>query len=228
MSFILDLIIVAIIAIAVIITAKKGFVKTVFRLVGLVLAVLLSLYLSSPIANFIYEKAVEPAISKTIQTTIIENTSEKVITVKEKIADALPAFVRNNIGEPEQIFDNTVFSSENNEQTAKNICDSIVKTPATAFIKTLVTIILIVILSIVAVWLAKLLNGIFSFSVIGKLNSTLGGVLGLVSGCAYAMLFVVATAFIISLTGGFWIFNKEAIGETYIYKTVIELIGFNI
>ena len=53
MSYILDAIIVLIIVITVVLSAKKGFVCTLIEVIGLIAAIVIAISLSSPISNFI-------------------------------------------------------------------------------------------------------------------------------------------------------------------------------
>lgn len=228
MSWILDAIIVAIIVLSVIITAKKGFVKTVFRIVGLVCAIVLSFTLSGKVSSFIYEKTVEPALCKTIEATINKNSGSQIAELSEKIVENLPFFIKNNIDS----IDSSALSEDSGEssaaQIAKSFCDKVIKAPAMSFTKIIVTVVLLALLTVAFMFLANLLNKLFSFSIVGKLNRTLGGVLGLISGCTAALVFILAAVLLSSLTGGFLCFKKEYIEASYIFNTVLKYLPFSI
>ena len=70
MWWILDIIIVAIIGVFVIISAKHGFARTVIEVVGYFLAIYLAFAIGGVLANALYDSAIEPAISKTIAEKI--------------------------------------------------------------------------------------------------------------------------------------------------------------
>ena len=64
MSIILDLIIVFTILLFIIMSARKGFVRTLIEVVGFVAAIAVALSISTPVSDFIYEKTVTTIMSK--------------------------------------------------------------------------------------------------------------------------------------------------------------------
>ena len=64
MWFILDFLVVAIVLLYVVISAKRGFMKTVIELVGFFVSVYLAFAVGGMIAEAAYDSAVEPAIVK--------------------------------------------------------------------------------------------------------------------------------------------------------------------
>ena len=67
MSFILDLIVIAIIIVFALISAKKGFVRTIIEIVGFVLVILFANNVSPVLSNVTYDKLIEPAIIESIE-----------------------------------------------------------------------------------------------------------------------------------------------------------------
>ena len=211
MSIIIDLIIVAIILVTALISAKQGFVRAVVEVAGFVAAVLVAFSVSAPLADITYEKVIEPPILSTAQTA-------------DSVWESLPSFITDNSEKlgitKEHIEKIVVESTLSSTDTALNeISQKAVKPVATGILETLYAVILIVVLLFVVKILAKLLNKAFSFSVVGKLNRTLGGLLGVVKGLAIALIVCEIVVLIISFTdNGIWIFNNENIDKTYIFK----------
>lgn len=217
MTFILDLVVLAIIVLFIIISVKKGFVKTLVEFVGLLLAVYFSITLSGPLANFVYEKAVEPSVSAAITTAIENAEASAESTVKESVYNSLPSFVSNKI-------DLSDFEIGVGDAAANEICANVVKPLAISFFKAIFTLLLFIILNIAVKFLAKIINKIFSFKLLGTLNRVLGGVLGLVKGIIFAVIFVIVTEIIISLTGGFFIFTQAAVDSSVIFSLVAKFL----
>ena len=217
MNFVLDLIILAIIVVCALISAKKGFVKTIIRLVGWVLALVLSITFSGPLAELTYSKAVEPAVVSAIDGVVSEVVEGAEGAVKEQVYETLPEFIKNNI-------DISEFEISNDGSIAKSITESAVQPIATTLLRAIFSIILFIVLSIAAGFLAKVLNKIFSFSILGKANKILGGVVGAVQGIIFAVVFVLVVTVIVSLTGGFLIFTPEAIEKTVIFNLIAKLL----
>jgi len=80
MNFILDLIILLIIALSTFIGYKKGLIKVAFSLVSFILAIALSVVLYKPISNFIIEYT---PIDDYIEQTISQRLTSPEITVEE-------------------------------------------------------------------------------------------------------------------------------------------------
>ena len=70
-----------------------------------------------------------------------------------------------------------------------------------------------------------MLDKVFSMSLVGKINKTLGGVLGLVRGIAIAVVFAFLINLLISLTGGFLCFTQEAVDSSNIFKLILEVLS---
>lgn len=217
MTFILDLIVLVIIVLFVIFSVKKGFVKTLIEFVGLLLAIYLSITISSPLSNFVYDKAVEPTVSVAIGTAIENTGNAAETTIKEAVYNSLPGFISNNI-------DLSQIEIGSGETAAQDICDNLVKPLSISFFKALFTLVLFIVLNIVVKLLAKIINKIFSFRILGTLNRVLGGVLGLIKGIIFAVIFVIVTQILISLTGGFFIFTKEAVDASVIFGLVAKIL----
>ena len=226
MSIIIDLIIVAIILVTALISAKQGFVRAVVEVAGFVAAVLVAFSVSAPLADITYEKVIEPPILSSVS----ENAAQSTAQTADSVWESLPSFITDNSEKlgitKEHIEKIVVESTLSSADTALNeISQKAVKPVATGILETLYAVILIVVLLFVVKILAKLLNKAFSFSVVGKLNRTLGGLLGVVKGLAIALIVCEIVVLIISFThNGIWIFNNENIDKTYIL-ILLKLIG---
>ncbi len=225
MGIILDLIIVAIIAVTVIISAKQGFVKTVIEVVGFLLAVYVSFTFSAPVANFVYDKAVSPTVMTAIEQGVEETTTDAAKSVYEK----LPKFIKNNLeffGVSDEELTNHVNSSLGGgaASVAETVSEKVVEPIVVSVIKTLVSVILFVVLMFVVRILAKMLNKLFSFSVVGTLNRVLGGMLGAVKGVIFAAVFCAVAIFVGALAGGK---ISEAVESSYICNYLNALLGVN-
>ena len=91
-SLILDLIVVAIILFCILHSAKKGFVKVVVGVVGLIAAYMLAFTVSTPLANITYDKFIEP----TMVNAVNESTDTQTDSAQTKAWDAIPEFITKN------------------------------------------------------------------------------------------------------------------------------------
>ncbi len=225
MHLLIDLILVVLVLLTALISAKQGFVKIAVEVAGFVVAVLIALSISQPLADFTYQKTIEPAILNSVTDIAQDSTATSV----NEIWDNLPKFIQNNadkMGVSKESLQTTI--SHNTQDTLKttitNISQNVLKPAISGILETVFSVILIIVLLFLVRILAKLINKVFSFSVVGKLNRVLGGTIGIVKGMIIAFLVCEIIVLIISLTdNGIWIFNNENIQKTFIFKFLINL-----
>ena len=228
MSFILDAIIILIVLLFIILSAKKGFVRTLIEVIGFVAAIVIAFTFSSPIANMTYDKIIQPSVVKTVENVANDGVSSATGAV-DAVWEKMPSFItessffdlsKDNITATVQNK-----AAESSTQLAQNISDSFVKPVTTKLLSVLISVVLVVVLLFVVKILAKYINKLFTFSVVGDINKTLGGILGLVKGAAVAVVFCLIISLILSFTkDGFLIFTYDAINSSYIFKF---LMGFS-
>ncbi len=210
MSIILDLIVLAIVALFAFLSAKKGFVRTLIEIVGFVLVILFANSVSPMLSNATYDKLIEPAIIESVQNINIEENANLITQVN------LPDFVSKILGEgiDLQAFQATVQENINNgvESAVSSASQAVIKPVVTGVITIIYALIIIVVLLIVVSFLATLINKLFSFSLIGKANKILGAVLGVIKGIIISAVFCSVVSLIVSLTpNGFLRFTPTAI-----------------
>ncbi len=230
MSIILDLIIVAIIVLMVLLSAKRGFVRVAIELVGFILAVFISFTISTPLAGTTYDKLIEPKIVSVVTETVGDVAIGSADSAANHVWEGMPDWIKNNA-------DKFGFSKENidkeiNENLTNGV-DSIVLSVSQKDLRPIVTkplgIIYSLIFSLVLIQLvkplAKLINKLFTFSVIGKLNRILGGTVGLLKGILFASLLCIFVSLIVSFSAnGFLGITQEVIEKSWFF----DILTFNI
>jgi len=219
MSVVIDLIIVGIVLLTVLISAKQGFVRVVVETVGFVAAVIVAFSFSAPLADVTYDKVIEPPVLNSIS----QNTAQGTAQMAASVWESLPSFITENaeqLGITKDFIEKEVVkgSLSSSDNALQDLSQNAIKPVATGILETLYAIILIVVLLIIVKILAKLLNKAFSFSIVGKLNSTLGGLVGVIKGIAIALIVCEIITLVISFASDIWIFNNENIDKTYIFK----------
>lgn len=220
MVYVIDLIVVGIILLVTLISAKQGFVRTVLDVVGFVAAVVIAFTASQPLADITYDKFIEPSIVNSIEETVSSSTNDTVDNLWENI----PSFITENgkdFGLSKESIKDMLSTGTQGDANATviSMSQNTIKPVCTGIIGTVFAVILMIVLLIIVRILAKLLNKVFSFSVVGKINTTLGGVLGVIKGLVIALLVCEIIVLIISFTdNGIWIFNNENINKTVVFK----------
>lgn len=221
MSVILDLLVLLIIVLFIFLSAKKGFVRTLIEIVGFVLVILLANAISRPLADITYDKAVEPAIVKSVEGI----ASKDIAEVSDKVYHNVPSLLQNVLNEG-NVYNNLKASLSENidngvETAVVNASKKVLKPVAASVLSMIFSILITIILLFVVGIIAKLVNKLFSFSFVGTANKVLGGVLGIVKGTGVASIVCTVLAVAVSLTGGFFIFKPDVIEKTFLFKMLI-------
>ncbi len=227
MALAVDISIVLIIALIVWRSAVHGFVRTVIEVVGYVLSAIIALSLSSVIADAVYDNMLRPKVISAVQTAADE-TSVSAENFAEGVWDNLPSFISGTVeffGSKEDAIGGIGSCvQKGGNSAAQNIADKAVKPIAINLVRTLSSTIMFIILLAVVKFLAKAVNRMFSIPVIGSINATLGGVIGVAKGfvLVFVLVFVIRIA-VNAMSGEFWIFNDKLINETYLFRFVYDL-----
>ncbi len=228
MSIIIDLIVVVIIAIMALISAKRGFVRVAIETLGFIAAIIVGLTLSTTLADVTYNKLIEPAIVSSVGSVAENATGDSA----DEVWDSMPDFIKNNADKvginkdsiKQELTDNIGDSA--NEMII-SISQNTIKPMAVSILKALYSVILILVLLVVVKFLARIVNKMFNVSILGKINNILGGSLGIIKGLIIAWIFCTALSLVISFTtNGIWIFNDSNIEKTYIFKFLTDVIKF--
>ena len=89
MNLLIDLIVIAIVGLSVLISAKRGFVKVLIEVAGFVAAIIVTFTISTPLADNTYDKIIEPPIVEAAVNAVGESAQHEAW-------NALPEFVTEN------------------------------------------------------------------------------------------------------------------------------------
>ncbi|MBP3389501.1 MAG: CvpA family protein, partial [Clostridia bacterium] len=111
MAYVLDLLVILVFGLMVFIGYKRGVVKSLARLIGLIAAVVVAITFSGPVANAVYDGAVGPAIEEAVAAKIDEGEDATSIELRsgvESVLEALPTpllnlMKNNHIGTVDEI-----------------------------------------------------------------------------------------------------------------------------
>lgn len=226
MWILLDLIVVAIILVYVLISAKRGFVKTAIEFVGFALSIYLAFTIGGALSNGIYEKSIEPAVVNAAVNSVGETAGDGIDDAVESTWNALPEYIIK-LADNFDITSDTLRESikdaaiDTNQVApiAKEASVTVLKPIVVPLVQTAIGVIIFVILMFVVKLLARVVNKAFSVPIVGGLNKTLGGVLGLGKGVLIAAVVVIIINTIVSFSvDGFLFFTTENIDNSIIFK----------
>ncbi len=223
-SVLIDGILLIIVALFVITSAKRGFVRVVVEAVGIVAAVIFTLTVCTPLSIATYDKIIEPPIVNAASEQMHDTVEETVDNIVEKLPDFLQSYIESSGIADQIVSENKGEISVTAEEYIAEISQNSIKPVTVKILSTIYSVIIFTLSFIIIKVLANLLNKTFSFSIIGKLNSTLGGLCGLVKGVAFVFLICCVIKFLLPITdNGIWIFNAQNIEQTHIFRFLISL-----
>ena len=227
MDFIVDAIIIAIIAIVIVRSSKKGFVSSLIDTFAMIIATIVSYMFTPEVSQFIYDSFIKNSVSKGFEkvlddmntnTAVADKVDAMIASLPESavnLADSLGIINLNSIGAGIHmsgvIDDNQLITTVLND-FAYNVMITITKI--------VVFFILFVVATLVLRMVSNFLENINKIPLIGKLNSTLGGVLGVAK--ALIIIIVVCTVMYFIISSSDNVDLVGAISGSKIYNFVTE------
>ncbi len=192
---IVDIILVAVIGLIIFISAKRGFILTVFDLASGIVACILAKFISPPVAQVIYDSAVKEAVIGFLsqEFTNVENTVAAFMSDASSMFGFLPenivGFAQNaGLLDFSSISHSLISSITTVEQLEAGIVGPVVVSIINIFSFGIISFVLLIALRIVGVLVSKLVT----VTKLGeKLNTSLGAVFGILKGVVYAFLLAV-------------------------------------
>ncbi len=228
MAIILDILIVAIIALSVYLAYKKGLIKTLFSLVGGIAAVVLAVSLSGPVADWLNTEYIGPAVRNTVLTAVNGSSlstgydealnSVDVAGKLQEMPENLRTFLEKLNVDIDGVVNSAEESKANSVATKEALIDSIAS-PVSDAISTAVALIGLSIIFFILLFVAtRLLDTVFRILPFGKSLNKVGGMLfGVVRALLIVMLIGAALH---GLASGNVLFSLEDLENTLILKTI--------
>lgn len=236
MRWILDGIVVAIMVIAVIIGAKKGFLKSVLGLLGMILVFALASKLSAPVGGFLDSKIINPAYRSRAASQFSEklgiqvekgNEENQILQYEKEVEEydsthdtpilSLFAVAKNDVTEAVE------HARESAKASAVKAMFALVD-KASASVSRVIAFILLLAVGIVLLIVLKLIiKPLLRAFRLRRLDAFLGALLGVVCGALVVMLVALVLRFAQPMFGGKM--TNEAINDTYVYKYAYSLMG---
>lgn len=231
MVLIFDIIALTIVAVSVFFAYKKGLIKTLFSLLGGIVAIVLAVVMSTPVGNWINEKYVGPAVRNTVLTAVngsslAQNYDEALEAVDvvgklQEMPDSLRSFLENLNVDVNGIIASAEQSNANSMAAKEQLIDSIATPISEVASKAIALIGLAIIFFILLLVVTRLLDAVFRVLPFGKsINKTGGIVFGLIRG---VLLVMVLGAVIYGLACAGVLITVEQLSESIIIKTINQI-----
>lgn len=186
MHYILDLVLIGIITAAVLIAKRRGFLKSSYNVLSLVITAVLIITLQEPFCTYLEGSALGTAVRTKVEEQVmgtageemaqIEDTEDAETAVKVGEMMGLPSFLMN-------FLDEKLEKQAEAVETMKNDALAVLTDAVTEMILKIVSILLLFAVVRVGVFLLlRLLDLLFKLPVLHGINSFLGMLIGAVNG----------------------------------------------
>lgn len=227
-AIILDILVLGVVVGSAILAYKKGFIKTLFSLVGGIAAVVLAVSFSEPVAAWLDSAFIGPAVKSSVLTAVngsplTEDYNEALesIDVSLKLRE-MPEGLRSFLESINIDVEETIFKAEQNKASSVDAREQLISdivAPISATISKVIALIGLIIIFFLLLFVASLLlNAIFKLLPFGKTLNHVGGVLfGVARGI---LLVMVLGAILYGLGKGNYLLSLGDIENTWILKWV--------
>ena len=215
MGIILDIILLAILALSIFLGYKKGLIEVAFNLCAFLLAIIITWILYTPITNAVINNT---EIDDNIKSTIVE---KGVIKNNENIEDGKETEKeQNSINKYIQEYVTTPITNTTNdvvEETAKVVSEKVVAIG--------VAIVLFIVVRIGLILLKFVVEGIASLPIIKQFNKAGGTIYGAIRGTFIIYIFLAILFFVMSVNNSGMIANliNTSLVSKYLYANNLIL-----
>lgn len=227
MNFIVDAIIIAIIAIVIVRSSKKGFVSSLVDTFAMIIATIVSYMFTPEVSQFVYDSFIKNSVSKGFEKVLDDmNTNAAVADKVDAMIASLPEGAVNLADRLGIINLNAIGAGIHmpgvidNNQLITTVLNDFAYNVMITITKVVVFFILFVLATLVLRMVSNFLEKINKIPLIGKLNSTLGGVLGVAK--ALIIILVVCTVMYFIVSSSDNVDLVGAISDSKIYDFVTE------
>ena len=227
MDFIVDAIIIAIIAVVIVRSSKKGFVSSLVDAFAMIIATIVSYMFTPEVSQFIYDSFIKNSVSKGFEKVLDDmNTNAAVADKVDAMIASLPEGAVNLADKLGIINLNAIGAGIHmpgvidNNQLITTVLNDFAYNVMITITKVVVFFILFVLATLVLRMVSNFLEKINKIPLIGKLNSTLGGVLGVSK--ALIIILVVCTVMYFIVSSSDNVDLVGAISDSKIYNFVTE------
>ncbi len=236
MAYIVDIILVAIFALIILISAKKGFFRSFIDFAGSMIAVLVARALSATYAKSVFDSVVAPGAEKLLAQNLGEfgttDYTQQVDNALSSLPEGLDGILQIMGVDSQSIMDKA--ATEGVNFNGENLVESLMNTVVTPIGTAVLQFILFVVFAIVLIFLIKIFSKLFDkivkkLPVIKGLNKSLGAVFGILRGLIIVVIVSMLISVVVSFTNSEALITsvENSIIVNAVRGTVSSLIGMN-
>ncbi|MBR2337975.1 MAG: CvpA family protein [Clostridia bacterium] len=194
MAYILDGAIILILIVSVALGYRRGFIRSVVQLVGLIAAFVLAFSFSATLAGVVFDKFASQPLQESIAEALQENATSSASEQVETVLDALPEFLVNTLHADEAAKAALDGLSQKMNESAPALAETVVvdilRPLAVALLRFVLFLLLFLVLMIAVKLITKLIKPITKLPLIRQTDGLLGAAVGLLKGVLFILVAV--------------------------------------
>lgn len=204
MAYIVDIILLILFAVIIVSSAKKGFFRSLFDLIGSIVAFILARIFAGTLAPTVFDAIVKPGAEQYLASSLSSvGTTDYATQIEQalsSIPDSLSGLMQIMGVSAESLLDKVSSANLQGNNLVESIMNTLVEPIGTALLKFVFTAILSIVLIFAIKIFVKILDKIIGkLPIINKFNSLLGAAFGVLRG----VIIVAVIAMLISVVAGF-------------------------
>lgn len=224
----IDALLVILLILTVIISARKGFVKCVISLVCVIAAMLAAFEFSEPAAEWCYDNIVSDIVVSKVEESIDKGyDSQSVALTVGEIIDTVPDFIGVQLVklgiDINVLSENITKLQLSTEDTAKKISDEIIRPGIIVLLNLILYLVIFILVRLILGFFSRILIKIADLPVLKQTNKTLGALIGIIKGFSLIVTLSFVLDFLAELLKNTNVF-AQAIENSRICDIIIELI----
>lgn len=225
MSLVIDAITLAVIVVFALSSFRRGFLNAVVRLAGCILAVVLAMNYSLPLAKGFYQNYLSERVLNLVAQNIgsislsdIDSFTEGLSQLSVQLPIGISQAVSSEIEAYSQLWYEAVMG-ESKAGISLAIAENVVAPVAVSLLRVMVFFVIFGMLMLLVNTLASILKGVNHLPLIGGINELLGAAFGAAQGCLYIFVAAALLWFLLSASGGsIGPITSKAIDETVVFR----------
>lgn len=215
MKYLLDIVVILIFLLCVAVGRKRGFIKTVAGVVALAVALAVSAMFNAPVAEYVYDKTIEPAILSAVSEQVeqIEGSAKEQVT---NVYENMSPLVKNLLAQTgiESADDLVLTLPLETDAPIPETVAATIYPVLLPLVKAICSLLLFLIAYIIAAILLRVLNVVAKLPILKQVNKTLGLIGGIVSGVLWVLVAVTVMQIIAATGAADGAITLQTVGDT--------------
>lgn len=229
MAYVFDIAVILILLITILVGYRRGFVKSILKLVGCIIAAILAGTFSLMAAQSVFDHMIAPTIEATIEKQISDIDTADIGTEIQNAMDSLPDVVQDmlsvyGVDSADQIVKYIdQLANKSISEVTHAVTANVIRPAIIPGLRMLFYIIIFILLSVLINVLSNFISRFFRLPVIRQFDGLLGSVIGAIEGVVWVLLIVtVIQLFATYSTEKSWI-KQEDVEKSILVSRIAEV-----